>query len=228
MRLASLAVFALASLAACEDTDNISPVTVEWMDWPAYVRAGEPFTVRMVVSYPCAASGFREGPTADQSAVTFEPYFLEVRGDVICLARMHPAANLAIGALDTVGRAPGLAAAFSRTYEMRGAAGVYARPNFGLAGVLPVRTFGHVTVLSDVWINDPTRRNAGGTASVATDQQGCVRIRPVWTAHPEDIVPLDNQATPAPGFGAFVRGYYYTAPAPVCGETRVFHLVSVN
>jgi hypothetical protein len=229
MRLASFAVITLAILAACDPDSQISPVTVQWMDWPADVPAGQPFAVRMVVSQPCAASGFREGTTADQSAITFEPYFLEARNDVMCIARASQAISIAIGALDTVGRAPGLAAPFSRTYEMRGAAGVYAAPNIGLAG-LPVRTFGQVTARGDVWIYDPTKRNAGGMALVTTDQQGCARIRPVWTSQPDDAAPLDNQETPgpAPVFGSFVRGYYYTAPAPVCGETRVFHLVSVN
>lgn len=226
MRLASFVALSLASLAACEPDNQITPVIVQWMDWPTDVPAGQAFTVRMVVAQPCAASGFRDGTTADHSAVTFVPYFLEVREDVLCIARVSMV-NIAIGALDTVGNAPGLAAAFSRTYEMRAAAPVYAGPML-LATALPIRTFGQVTARGEVWIYDPTRRNAGGFASAVTDELGCVRIRPVWTFQPGDAVPLDNQDDPATVSGAFVRGYYYTVPEAVCGETRVFHLVSVN
>jgi len=222
MRRAMFVVSCVALLAACQEPDSrIGSVMVQWMDWPAEVLASQPFTVRMIVSQPCAANGFRDGGSADQSAVTFEPYFLDVNEDVLC-ARQN-SFEIAIGALDTAGLAPGLPADVARTYEMRAATWEPVVQANGL-GSLPVRTFGEVTVRpSGV---DAVRRNAAGLASVETDDLGCVRIRPFWVGEPEDLVPLDNQASPV--FSAFVRGYYYDAAAPVCGETRVFRLVSVN
>ncbi|MGH7607636.1 MAG: hypothetical protein ACREME_09865 [Gemmatimonadales bacterium] len=226
MRATSFAPVVLAVLVACQEPDSrIGHVIVQWMDWPAEVPASQPFAVRMIVTQPCAATGFREGSSADQSAVTFEPYFLDVSEEVLC-ARLQTF-RIAIGALDTVGRAPGLRAEFTRTYEMRAAASV-AVPQPGSLVGLPVRTFGDVTAIGGgLYVLDPSRRNAGGFASVARDTLDCIRIRPLWAFPPEDDVPLDDQGV-SPSATGFMRGQYYEADAPVCGETRVFHLVSVN
>ena len=215
-------VFALSFIvfAACESETAINPATVHWMDWPAEVASGQPFLVRMLVSRPCVAHGFREGVSADESAVTFAPYFLEVNNEVLCLQ----AANLTIGALDTTGRAPGLSASFPRSYEIRGAADVYAGLG-SLAAALPIRTFGHVVVRPEN--PDGARRNAAGRASVLFDNEGCRRLYPMGVYLPEDFAPLADQNADPVSYG-FVRGYFADAPAPVCGESRVFHLVSVN
>ena len=144
MRPAMFVVSCVALLASCQEPDSrIGSVMVQWMDWPAEVPARQPFTVRMIVGQPCAATGFRDGSSADQSAVTFEPYFLEVREDVLCVQRF----DIAIGALDTAGRAPGLPAEFTSTYEMRAAASVAAPPALGSVA-LPIRTFGSVGVFA--------------------------------------------------------------------------------
>ena len=39
---------------------------------------------------------------------------------------------------------------------------------------------------------------------------------------------LEDQADTTGLMNAFVRGYIHHAAAPVCGETRVFHLLSRN
>lgn len=226
MRLASFASACIAVLVGCQEPESrIGHAMVQWMDWPSEVPAGQPFNVRMIVTQPCAATGFKEGSSADQSAVTFSPYFRDVREDVLC-AGLEYQLSIAPGALDTLGRSPGLPADFTRTYEMRAATSVAAPLPAGSAD-LPVRTFGQVTAIGGLYIFDPARRNAAGFASVEADSLDCVRIRPQWSFHPEDAVPLDEQQAPATAAG-FMRGRFYEAEEPVCGETRVFHLVSVN
>ena len=225
MRPAAYVALCLVSLGACEPDSQISPVTVEWMDWPADVAAGTPFVVRLVVFQPCAATGFNPGPTADQSAVTFAPYFLELNPNVLCYRIMETALSIAPGALDTVGTAPGLPATYSRTYEMRAAASVYA-PGAAALASLPVRTFGQVTVRPSA--PDLSRRNAAGMVFMEADTLGCVRIRPFGVYRPDAALVLENQTDTAGLSGAFVRGYIYAPAAPVCGETKVFHLMTQN
>lgn len=210
---------AVLVLAACQGPDSeINPSVVQWMDWPAEVRAAQPFAVRLIVTQPCVARGFRDGLSADESAITFAPYFLEVNEEVLCVAPL----NLTIGALDTTVMTPGLAATFARTYEVRAAAYVHAPASLMS---LPIRTFGQVVVR----LEDPgtARRNGAGFASVLFDNAGCRRLYPTGLYQPEDLVPLADQEQGPVSVG-FVRGYFEDAPAPVCGETRVFHLVGEN
>lgn len=222
MRLLSFVAVSLVLLAACQEPESrIGTTVVHWMDWPAEVAAGQPFTVRMIVTRPCAAGEFRDGSSADQSAVTFAPYFLDVRDDVLC-ARTLQSVDLVVGGLDTIGRAPALPAEFSRSYEMRGSAYV-AVPDARSLADLPVRTFGEVVVRTANL--DASRRNAGGDATIAADELGCLRIHPLMTFGLPGT-PLADQASTVPG--GFVRGFYADAAEPMCGESRVFHVVSVN
>jgi len=225
MRLALFVTVCAASLAACDSTAVI-PVTVQWMEWPAEVTAGQPFRTRLVVWGVCAVNPrFRPGVTADQSAVTFSPYFLaETNDEIFCLGG-GLTMPLVVIAIDTAGMAPSLAASFSRTYEMRGAAWI-STGGIALQEGLPVRTFGEVTVRPGSV--DLSRRNAAGVVSKEVDAAGCVRIRPFGTYQPDAALPLDNQADTAGLSYTFVRGYIYAPAAPVCGETRVFHLVARN
>lgn len=223
MRPAMFAMLCLGCLAACKADDNttVNPVTVQWMDWPAVVDAGQPFRTRIVVWGVCAINPrFRDGVSADLSAVSFAPYFLIDNDPVFCAG-----ASFVITAIDTAGTAPGLAATFSRTYEMRATASTNTRA-VGLLGSFPVRTFGEVTVGPRG--SDPARRNAAGTVSVETDSLGCVRIRPLGLYYGDAALVLEDQADTVGLSYAFVRGYIHDAAAPVCGETRVFHLVTRN
>ena len=215
------------TLAACGPDPDILPTTVEWMDWPAEVVAGSPFTVRLVVFWPCAVDGFRPGPSADQSAVTFTPYFLTHNDQVLCLADGASATSLVVGSVDTSGLAPGLPADYPRTYEMRAASVVYAPPP-GLAAGAPVRTFGEVTVHLQVPLPGAPVRNAAGRVSLEVDALGCARVRPSGLYGPGSAIVLENPIDTAGLSGAFVRGYLHYPAAPVCGESRVFHLVTRN
>ena len=216
----------VAALAACDSDLELQSGVVQWMEWPAEVTAATPFPVRLVIPFPaCQQWTFRPGASADQSAVTFAPYFLVKKGPLICPpvpadVSIYPLPYLS---LDTVDIAPGLAAAFARTYEMRASATVFAPTPSPSNGGPPVRTFGDVTVR--LTAPDTSRRNAAGIV-VLFRTGACARVRPTGFA-PVGYV-LEDQADTTGLMNAFVRGYIHDAAAPVCGETRVFHLLSRN
>jgi len=162
---------------------------------------------------------FKPGTHADESAVTFAPYFLVNTKHAFCPPGVY---TVYPNALDIVVTAPGLATSFARTFEMRAAAHVYApTPS---ANSLPVRAYGDVTVrLADP---DTSRRNAAGFAVKDIDNLGCVRLRPNQTFGIGYV--LEDQADTARFSYAFVRGYIHASATPICGETRVFELVSRN
>jgi hypothetical protein len=214
-------VLCLVFLAACDSDKAAFQTTVMWMDWPAEVNTAAPLDVRMVVLPPCIWSAFRAGSSADQSAVTFAPYFLGVREDVLCAARTDPAVNLVLGGLDTTVNAPALTTTSPRTFEIRGATSIPLA-----ATSWPVRTFGEVIVRPNG--ADGSRRNAGGIVYRELDTLGCVRIRPVGSYKPGTALVLENPSDTVSLSGSFVRGYIFNLPAPLCGETRGFHLVSQN
>jgi hypothetical protein len=218
----------LAALAACESDLDLFPSTVQWMEWPAEVPTATPFAVRLIVPRPgCYQGVFKPGVSADESAVTFAPYYLVKRTDAVCLPEALQFDIISI-ALDTVGTAPGLATSFDRTFEMRASSIVYAPSPQPSAGDLPVRTYGDVTVR----LSDPELppRNAAGFASKVVDNAGCVRLQPAGTIGPSGTpgsnYVLEDQADTTGLTYAFVRGYIHEATAPVCGQTLVFHLVS--
>jgi hypothetical protein len=189
------------------------------MDWPAEVNAGQAFRTRLIVSGICALNPhFNAGPTADQSAVTFAPYFVADDQPVYCAA-FDQTLVINVG-IDTAGIAPGLMATFARTYEMRAAALTYALA----AQSLPVATFGDVVVRPSG--ADTTRRDASGYVSFWRDSLGCLQLRPVGVYGPRAALVLENQSDTSSLRSGFVRGYIYSAPAPVCGGTRVFHLIA--
>jgi hypothetical protein len=225
MRSIGLLALSVGVLVACQpDNTKVNPVNVQWMDWPAVVDAGQPFRTRIVVWGVCATSpSFHDGGSADQSAVTFAPYFLIDEDPVLCAGGVLEL--VIVAGLDTAGTAPGLPATFARTYEMRAAASTYVSAA-GLLGSLPVRTFGEVTVQPSG--ADAARRNAAGIVSVQRDTTGCVRVRPLGLYDAAAALVLEDQADTAGLSYAFVRGYIHDAPAPVCGETRVFRLVTRN
>jgi hypothetical protein len=218
------AAIALGLLLACDGPNGkVDPVSVQWMDWPAEVNAGQPFRTRLVVWGVCAINPrFRPGAHADQSAVTFAPYYL-VDNDQIFCANLREVTLLQVGAIDTAGTAPGLAAPASRTYEMRAGAEVFfARAEESI----PVRHFGNVIVRPTG--ADPSQRNGGGTVFLLVDSVGCLRLSPLGFYNPNSALVLEDQADTTGLNYAFVRGYIHEAAAPVCGQTRVFHLVSRN
>jgi hypothetical protein len=196
------------------------------MEWPAEVTAGQPFRTRLVVWGVCAIDPrFQAGPSADESAVTFAPYFLVNDDDVVyCQAAAQPVERLIAISIDTAGMAPPLSPDSPRAYEMRASASVYVGSARALAN-LPVRTFGSVTVRPEP---SSTNHNAAGYVSVGVDTLGCVRVQPAWTYGPGRGIVIDNPDDTVGMAGAFVRGYIYDLAVPACGESRAFHLVAVN
>src|SRR6266567_232281 len=107
MRLSAFVTSCLFLLAACESSGKVTPVTVQWMDWPAEVDAGQQFRTRLVVSNICALDPrFHPGASVDQSAVTFAPYFVVDDQNIACVATAV-APLVSLGAIDTAGTAPG-------------------------------------------------------------------------------------------------------------------------
>jgi hypothetical protein len=70
------------------------------------------------------------------------------------------------------------------------------------------------------------RINAGGRAYASRDSLGCVTLFP-FGLYPGYVVE-NPPADTAQYWSGFVRGYIYEPVAPVCGESKAFHLVSVN
>ena len=211
----------LAVTVACEPAPDVMQTPVVWMDWPSQVIAERQFTVRLVVSRPCALiESFNPSPRADESAVTFAPYFLGDANSMACVTAQSVDALVDPNNLDTTGLAPGLASDFARTYEMRGTTNWY--------GPQVERTFGDVAVYPQVPPPSAPIRNAGGRVQLQVDTSGCVRIRPAGLYGPGALMVLENQADTVGLSVAFVRGYLHYPSAPVCGEAQVFHLVSRN
>ena len=226
MRLSALVTSCLFLLAACESSGKVTPVTVQWMDWPAEVNAGQPFRTRLVVWGICAINPrFRPGASANQTAVTFAPYFTFEDDHILCAAATGNA--FVVTALDTAGIAPGLLAGSPRTYEMRAPMPDFTYHFDVVAARLLVSAYGTVMVRPSG--ADPSRRNAGGYASLERDLQNCLRVRPLGVYAPNAVIALDDQAAAgAAAAAALVRGYIYDAATPICGQTRVFHLLSRN
>jgi hypothetical protein len=231
MRSASLVLLLVLPVAACSEPDTrIEPAQVSWMEWPAEVFVATPFSVRLVgYSVSCVeVVKFVTAPTVDQSAITFEPYFLLSGQPLACRELQLGSTSVDTASLriiapffDTRAPVPGLEAQFSRTYELRASSDVSARQ--GLAA-LPIRTFGDVTVRS---AGVETKRvNAGGLAYAYRDSVGCVTLSPygVYPGYVVENPPADT----AQYWAGFVRGYIYEPAAPVCGAARVFHLVTRN
>ena len=219
----TLAVVALCvgvTVPACGPDAHVSAALVQWMDWPAEIAPGTPFSVRLIVLPPsCVWDVFGPGTTVDQSAVTFAPYFGGVREDVLCAGALFVG-----GGLDTLVTAPGLPAASPRAYEVRAATSVNSS-DWRLTN-LTVRTFGEIIV------QPPTPgasvRNAAGYVWPSTDTLGCLRLTPTGAFTRDRALVLENPVDTAGIGGAFVKGYIYDVATPICGETHVFHLVSRN
>lgn len=217
-------MFLAAALAACEPDTRIAQTEVLWMEWPAQVGSGEPFTTRLVMYRACGWEVFRPGTSIDESAVTFSPYFAEDRSQNCPIA--HVVDHSFSVSLDTTSTVAGLIASPYRTYEMRAAAAVFASALGVASGGLPVRTFGDVEVYGSLY-GSSGRRKAGGRAYQVRDNTGCLRLQPLGVGA-NGALPIENPADTVQNRSRFVRGYSYDAATPVCGETKVFHLESVN
>lgn len=230
MRSTSFALLLVVSVAACstEPDTRIEPAQVTWMEWPAEVLAATPFTTRLVgYGVGCVeVVRFVTSPTVDQSAVTFEPYFMLAGEQQFC-RQLDAAPEPVTGSIrliapffDTRAAVPGLEAQVPRTYEIRAGTDASARQS----AAFPIRTFGDVTVRStDV---DGKRVNAGGIAYASRDSLGCVTLYS-YGIYPGYVIENPPPDT-AQYWSGFVRGYIYEPASPVCGASKVFHLVTRN
>ena len=232
MRPTSFVLLLAVPIAACssEPDTRIEPAQVSWMEWPAEVLAATPFSVRLVgYSVSCVeVVKFVTNPSVDESAVTFEPYFLLTGQPGYCrldVANSSPLDTASIRIIapffDTRAAVPGLEAQIPRTYEIRAGTDVSARDALA---AFPIRTFGDVTARSAGVATE--RVNAGGLAYASRDSLGCVTLYP-YAVYPGYVIENPPADTAQYWFG-FVRGYIYEPAAPMCGEAQVFHLVSRN
>jgi hypothetical protein len=231
----------LFAVVACTDpkapTADIRPVSVYWLEWPAEVTAATSFTTRLVFySLPCGVIAELEIPTsADSSAVTLAPYYaVEREVNVLCLAATPVVEFDGPTLIAADVPVAGLSSDTVRTYEMRATTRI-AVPSAAPAETLDVRTFGEVIVRNDTAL--ARRSNAAGLASFFLDTLDCFRVSPYMVySRPDgkryvsrgsyvvDSVWTDSAIVAR----QFVRGYLYDAAVPVCGQTRVFHLVTRN
>lgn len=220
MRPVTFAV--LLGLAACESNTSILPVNVVWMEWPAQVAADDPFRTRLVVWQPCASTkGFEPSPTADESAVTFSPYFVTSKDPVNCPDGGGFVTDVALSiSLDTAGMAPGLPAAAERTYQMRSQGP--SCPACSVLNSLPWVVFGVVTVRPTLPPPNSVR-NAAGIVMAQRDSVGCLRIRPSGLLGPRGAIVMENPPDTTSRWSGWTQGYIYEPGAPVCGEARAFH-----
>jgi hypothetical protein len=230
MRPAPFVCLTLAAVSACSERENrVVFAQVNWMEWPAEVLATQPFSVRLE-GYGVGCNNvvrFDPGTTVDNSAVTFEPFFLVSGPPVFCPLSDRPAGPSATSPVapffDTRAPVNGLPAQFPRSYEVRGATDVSA-PGPVAESALPVRTFGEIVVRSDA--ADPSRVNAGGRVYAVRDSTGCVEI---YVGSPSTQYVVENPpADTATYWSGFVQGYIYKPAAPLCGANEVFHLISRN
>src|SRR5206468_4363465 len=169
----------LFAVLACSEPDTtVRPAQVNWIEWPAEVVAATPFTVRLVGSGGDCRQNvkFVTTPSVDESAVTFEPYFLVPRGPDECYWAYLDALQTALStypSFDTRAAVPGLEAASPRTYEIRAGTNASALNAYA---AFPIRTFGDVTVRNAVVTTD--RINAGGLANATRNTLGCVTLWP--------------------------------------------------
>lgn len=222
-RLACCAMLALVS--ACQSDLDVEQAVIQWLEWPAEVQVATPFDARAILIPPvCFPHTFAPRVTTDDSAVTLATYFLVNRAvDPVCpptAASVSPLPNITLDAAVPV---PGLAA--PGTFEMRGAIPGDPAANT-TPGFVPLRIFGEVSVRTAN--PDASRRNAGGFVLLRIDEHACARIQPARQFNPGLEYVLEDQADTTGLNSAFVRGYIYDAPVPVCGQTRVFHLLWTN
>lgn len=220
MRRRALAWFlVLAALSCSGDGVHILPAAVNWMEWPTEVRAGTPFTVRLVGFAPfCGPNdGFNGAPQVSDSAVTFQPYFIVPDRQSACpLTAGQPLSPFLAPSFDTTAAVQGLASA--GTYDMLASA--FAE-TFAPSDAYPVRAFGTVTVRADS--ADTSRTAAAGQIYTWRDTLSCLHV-----ATPGIIFGyvLENPPDTTTYWSGFVQGYLYTPAAPLCGQKRVFHLVT--
>jgi hypothetical protein len=210
----------LLALACDGPNTHMVPATVSWMEWPAEVVAGTPFAIRLVGFAPFCGphNDFVAAPQVDDSAVTFQPYFIVPDRQSPCPLTAQPLVSPILApSFDTSTVVPGLAAPSPRSYDIRASIAIATPAGSGAF----IKTFGSVTVRADS--ADTSRTAAAGQAYTSRDTLSCLRI---FTPSFFLGYVVENPPDTTTYWNGFVQGYLYTPAAPVCGEKRVFHLVA--
>lgn len=189
-------------LPACkEDGPHIEQqqLGVMWMQWSAQVQEGQPVRVLIVGDLGCSGEYVRHYEIDHNNhTILFNPYKLW-EPERECVLGIVP--ELFADSIDVLGLQAG-------TYQLQSSD----------------RTFGEVVVT-------PTPPDAppligAGSATFVRDPDDCLRIRPALTSFGLTL-PLQDQADTTTSWSmAFVSGHILDTASPVCGVTRVFHLLS--
>jgi hypothetical protein len=185
-------------LSACEeDGSYVKELGAMWMEWPAQVQEENPVSVLIVGGMTCGAEYVRRYEVDQVNrTVLFNPY--EIVSESPCVGILP---SLFVDSIDVLGLRAG-------TYQLQSGD----------------RVFGEVVVTSDQ--PDAPPLVGSGAATFVRDPDGCLRLRPAMTYF-RHMLPLQDQAdTIADWTGAFVTGHIIDATNPVCGVTRIFHLLS--
>jgi hypothetical protein len=194
-----------AALAACTSPEDLEvrPTVPAWTEWPAQVRAGQPFDVRLV--------GYAPGCFPRQElrvAVQRVGADIVIRTVWLVEGSSDPACDP--GYFDTLVTVAGLPATIDSSYSIVTSPGDQG----------PFLTRGTVLVRATAALSDQTR--GAGSVVGGTDVEGCaVMQRPF-----DPPIPVENP--PGATWMGFVRGYFFTPGAPLCGQTRAFHVEGVS
>lgn len=202
MRPAVFTMTCLGFLTACGPLgpdSRVEPLFADWMEWRAEVQMDKPVNVLIVGFQQCGAAYVRRYEVDQANAtILFNPYQVVPETPCLSFAPVMFADNIGVTDLH-VG-----------TYQLQSGD----------------RVFGEVVVTPDA-PDAPPLIGAGG-ATFVRDPDGCLRLRPAMAYMPH-FMPLQDQAdTIADWTNSFVTGHIVQVSAPVCGQTRVFHLLSKN
>jgi len=197
------------------------------MEWPAEVLAAEPFTVRLAgFGVECREIvRFDTDPTVNETAITFEPFFVVTGPQQACPAILADPLPGSLSPMapffDTRAAVPPLTPTLPRIYEMR-AATLPFQTALGAPDRM-VRWFGDVVVRSDVAQAGVTR--VGGQGYAYVDALNCPRIAAIGV-YPGYA--LENPPAGGGNWSGFVRGYLHPVSTPICGETWVLYLDAIE
>lgn len=196
----SLSVALLGLTSACDgirfEETRQVPVSPAWMEWPAEISPGTAFGVRIIGFLPSCGSDYVRRYRIDDANSVIS--FTPYAVVPGELPCTNVAAPIFVDSIVFTGLSEG-------TYDLRSTE----------------RVFGQILVRPNP---GEIRLNAAGGASTELDEASCVRLRPSVMAFIRPL-PLENPPNTTPIVG-FVTGYIVDPASPLCGETRVFHLVT--
>ena len=202
-RLPAIVAAMGAGLACPTDPETqLIPTVPLWMEWPAEARANAAFNTRLV--------GYQPGCYPRQDlAVTVDRFTAEVIFRTVWFVEGSPDALCDPGYYDTLVTVAGLPATTDSVY------GVYALQTDSRT----LLRMGAILARPAAALSD--RTSGAGIAVGATDIEGCAIMQ-----RPFDVpVPIENP--PSATWNGFVRGYFFTPAAPLCGQVRAFHLEEI-